>query len=308
MLEIFGFNTLTENPSPPGLVAQQFSYVAGEDFSTAALVLIGHGSTVNQQSSRSVRRLAEELTARNLFAQVRAVFELEEPRIENVPHIDAPHIFVVPITISEGRFTEETIPQRLGITVAGQSNYDRVQEINGRQVIYCHPIGTHPGMGHVLLKRARSVVTQHPFPNAPEPSETALFIAGHGTKKNKNSRKSIEAQVNLIRIRSEYAEVQPVFMEEVPFIADCYTVTEARHMVVVPFFVSDGQHTLEDIPVLLGEPEATVKARLAAGQPTWNNPTERNGKHVWYTPAIGNEPDLQAIVLERVREMTGGGQ
>jgi|TARA_B100000959_G_scaffold273909_1_gene325055 sirohydrochlorin cobaltochelatase len=282
--------------------------LADEDFSEAALVLIGHGSTVNQQSGQPVRRLAEELAARNLFAQVSTAFDLEAPKIEDVPRIDAPRIFVVPITISAGRFTEETIPQRLGLTVAGQSDYDRVQEINGRQVIYCHPIGAHPGMIHVLLERARSIVTQHPFPHAPEPTEMALFIAGHGTRKNKNSRKSIEAQVDLIRARSEYADVQPAFMEEAPFIADCYTATEARHMVVVPFFISGGLHTLEDIPILLGESEAAVKERLAAGQTTWSNPTQRNGKLVWYTPAIGNEPSLQAIVLERVSEMTEVGQ
>ncbi len=286
----------------------EFVALADEDFSTAALVLIGHGSTVNQQSSQTVRRLAEELATRNLFAQVSAAFDLEEPKIEDVPRIDAPRIFVVPITISAGRFTEETIPQRLGITVADQSDYDRVQEINGRQVIYCHPIGTHPGMTHVLLERASSIVTQHPSPHASEFSEMALFVVGHGTRKNKNSHKSVEAQVDLIRARSEYADVQPAFMEEAPFIADCYAATEARHMVVVPFFISDGLHTFEDIPILLGEPEVAVKGRLAAGQPTWSNPTQRNGKLVWYTPAIGNEPNLQAIVLERVREMTGGGQ
>ena len=279
-----------------------------ENFNDAVLVLIGHGSTVNQQSSRSVRRLAEELAARDLFAQVSIAFDLEEPRIVDVSHIDASRIIVVPITISEGRFTEETIPHRLGLAVAGQSDYDRVQEINGRHMTYCYPIGTHPGMTQVLMECASNIVAQHPFPYVPKPAEIALFIAGHGTKKNKNSRKFIEAQVDLIRARSEYADVQPAFMEEAPFIADCYTATGARHMVVVPFFISDGLHTLEDIPILLGEPETAVKERLAAGQPTWSNPTERNGKLVWYTPAIGNEPDLQEIVLERVREMTGGGQ
>ena len=290
------------------MAVQQFPALVDEDFSEAALVLIGHGSTVNRQSSQPVRRLAEELAARNLFAQVSAAFDLEEPGIEKVPSIDAPRIFVVPITVSAGRFTEETIPQRLGLSVAGRSDYDRVQEINGRQVIYCHPIGTHSGMTQVLLKRAHSIVTQHSFPHTPKPIETALFIAGHGTRKNKNSRKSIEAQVDLIRARSEYADVQPAFMEEAPFIADCYTATEARHMVVVPFFISEGLHSLEDIPILLGETEAAVKERLATGHPTWSNPTQRNGKLVWYTQAIGNEPDLQEIVLERVCEMTEGGQ
>ncbi|MFO1512662.1 MAG: CbiX/SirB N-terminal domain-containing protein [Verrucomicrobiota bacterium] len=43
-------------------------------------------------------------------------------------------------------------------------------------------------------------------------------------------------------------------------------LSTTRNAVVVPFFISDGLHTVEDIPVLLGEPERIVKERLAAGQ------------------------------------------
>ena len=78
-----------------------------------------------------------------------------------------------------------------------------------------------------------------------------------------------------------------------------------KHLVVVPFFISDGLHSREDIPVLLGEPERLVKQRLAAGQPTWRNPTEKNGKLVWYAAAVGTEPHLADVILERVREQAG---
>jgi sirohydrochlorin cobaltochelatase len=54
--------------------------------------------------------------------------------------------------------------------------------------------------------------------------------------------------------------------------------------------------------VLLGEPEKMVKARHAAGQPTWRNPTEKHGKLFWYSPAVGTEPQLADVILERVRE------
>ena len=74
---------------------------------------------------------------------------------------------------------------------------------------------------------------------------------------------------------------------------------------VVPFFISDGLHTVEDIPVLLGEPERVVQQRLAAGQPTWRNPTERNDKLVWYSTAVGSEPGIADVILARVREQTG---
>ncbi len=274
-----------------------------DDFSNDALVLIAHGSTVNAQSSAPTRRLADELRERNIFAEVACAFNLEQPKIDDVPKlVSAQRIFVVPVTISEGHFTEQTIPHRLGLLEAGAESYERIQQRDGRTIIYCHPIGTHPSMTDVLLARAREVVAKHPFPRAPKPSETALFIAGHGTEKNANSRKAIEAQVEAIAALGEYADVQPVFMEEAPFIADCFTATEAPHIVMVPFFIADGLHTVEDIPVLLGEPEARVKKRLAAGQPTWRNPTERKGKLVWYTEAIGSKAGLAEVILARVEE------
>ncbi|MBC8324405.1 MAG: cobalamin biosynthesis protein CbiX [Verrucomicrobia subdivision 3 bacterium] len=279
-------------------MADDFSHLAND-----ALVLIAHGSTVNNQSSAPTRRLADELRARNIFAEVVCAFNLEQPKIDDVPKlVSAQRIFVVPVTISEGHFTEQTIPHRLGLAKAGQIDYERIQQIDGRTIIYCHPIGTHASMTDVLLARAREVIAQHPFPRAPKPAETALFIAGHGTGKNANSRKAIEAQVEAIAALGEYSDVLPVFMEEAPFIADCFTATDAPNMVMVPFFIADGLHTVEDIPVLLGEPEARVKKRLTAAQPTWRNPTERKGKLVWYTEAIGSEAGLAEVILARVRE------
>ena len=86
-----------------------------DDFSNDALVLIAHGSTVNAQSSAPTRRLVEELRARQLFAEVACAFNLEQPKIDDVPKlVSAKRIFIVPVTISKGHFTEQTIPHRLG--------------------------------------------------------------------------------------------------------------------------------------------------------------------------------------------------
>jgi sirohydrochlorin cobaltochelatase len=76
----------------------------------------------------------------------------------------------------------------------------------------------------------------------------------------------------------------------------------ARNLVMVPFFISDGLHSHEDIPVMLGEPAAIVQERFRSGQPTWRNPTEKHGKRLWYAPSIGREPLMAEVVLERVRE------
>lgn len=273
------------------------------NFSDAALVLAGHGSTVNADSAAPVWQHADELRRRSLFAQVQETFWKQEPYLAQVLRgVFAPRVFIVPLFISDGYFTEEVIPRELGFRGRDDASFSRMQRRGGQTLHYCRPVGTHPGMTEVLLARARDIVEKFPFPRAPRPGETALFIAGHGTGNNENSRKAIEDQVGLIRAKNLYASVHAVFMEEEPRIGDCYKLAQSKNIVMVPFFISDGLHSHEDIPVLLGAPRDMVRERLKAGQPTWRNPTEREGKRLWYTAAIGSEPLMAEVILERVRE------
>ena len=274
-----------------------------KDFSDAALVLLGHGTTQNEESAAPVRQQAAELRRRQIFAEVREAFWKQEPQVKAVlAELKAPRVFIVPLFISEGFFSEEVIPCELGFSLSSDPA-SRIRHQTSCITHYCLPVGTHPSMTQVILSRAAEVVEKFPFPRLPKPKDLTLFIAGHGTPRNKKSRESVERQVELIRAQQLYAAVHAIFMEEDPRIADCYSLAQTRSMVVVPFFLSDGLHTMEDIPVLLGEPERIVKQRLAAGQPTWRNPTERHGKLVWYSSAVGTEPHLAEVVLARVREM-----
>ena len=276
-----------------------------QNFSDAALVLLGHGSTQNAESGAPVYQHAAELRRRRIFAEVREAFWKQEPQVKQVlDSIFAPRVFIVPVFISEGYFSDEIIPRELGYSLSDDPA-SRVTHHASRTICYCQSIGTHPRLTDVVLTRARDIVERFPFPRAPKPSDITLCIAGHGTQRSEDSRKAIECQVELIRAKAFYAAVHAVFLEESPGIAECYQLAQTRSIVMVPFFISDGMHTQEDIPVLLGEPERVVKQRLAAGQPTWRNPTEKRGKLVWYTPAIGSEPHIADIILERVRKMAG---
>ncbi len=277
--------------------------MSNENFADAALVLVGHGSTLNADSSAPTYQHADELRRREIFAQVVECFWKLEPGIAGVLRgVFAPRVFIVPLFISEGYFTEQVVPRELGLCATGQTDFPRAQQRGPQTLHYCGPVGTHESMTGVLLARAREIVAQHPFPRPPAASETALFIAGHGTGNNENSRKAIERQVALIRALNQYAEVHPVFMEEDPRVGACYTLAKAKNIVMVPFFISDGLHSYEDIPVMLGEPERVVRDRFESGQPTWRNPTEKHGKRVWYSASIGSEPRLADVILERVRE------
>ncbi|NBV20501.1 MAG: cobalamin biosynthesis protein CbiX [Proteobacteria bacterium] len=277
--------------------------MANDSYQDAALVLVGHGSTLNAESAAPTHQHADELRRRGGFAQVVECFWKEEPGVSGVLRgVFAPRVFIVPLFISEGYFTEQVIPRELGFCQNGQADFPRIQQRGGQTLHYCGPVGTHPSMPNVLLARAREVVERHPFPAAPRPADTALFIAGHGTGNNENSRKAIERQVELIRAQGVYAEVHPAFMEEEPRIGGCWNIAAVRNLIMVPFFISDGLHSYEDIPMMLGEPADVVQARFRSGQPTWRNPTEKQGKRLWYAASIGTEPLLAEVILERVRE------
>jgi len=271
--------------------------MAQDAFADAALVLLGHGSTQNEDSAAPVYQHAVELRRRKIFAEVREAFWKQEPQVKQVlAEIATPRVFIVPLFISEGYFGTEVIPRELGF--ADHSTLD----IQDSTLFYCQPVGTHEKMTIVLLARARDVVQQFPFPRAPKSKDITLFIAGHGTGRSDKSRKAVERQVELLRAMNLYAGVHAIYLQESPRIADCYQFTQTRDIVIVPFFISDGLHTREDIPVLLGEAKRLVQERLQSGRPTWRNPTEKNGKLVWYSAAVGSEPRIADVILERVRE------
>jgi sirohydrochlorin cobaltochelatase len=283
--------------------------VSDNKFSDAALVLIGHGSTLNAESSAPTYQHADELRRRGIFGQVVECFWKIEPGIAGVMRgVFAPRVFIVPLFISEGYFTEQVIPRELGLCPNDEPDFTRVQRRGEQTLNYCGPVGTHNSMTEVLLARAKEVVEKFPFPRAPKPAETTLFIAGHGTSNNENSRKAIEQQVELIRSRNIYAATHPVFMEEEPRIGDCYKMSETRNVIMVPFFISDGLHSYEDIPEMLGEAKRVVQERLKNGQPTWRNPMEKHGKLVWYSASIGSEPHIADVILERVKEAAGNAK
>lgn len=278
-----------------------------EIFTDAALVLVGHGSTLNADSAAPTHQHADELRRRNIFAQVQEVFWKQEPYLAQVLRgIFAQRVFIVPLFISEGYFTEEVIPRELGFQIQDSKlkiqNFPVIEQRRGQKLFYCGPVGTHDSMTNVLLVRAKEVVEKFPFPRQAKPAETTLFIAGHGTGQNENSRKAIERQVELIRAMKIYADVHAVFMEEEPRIGDCYKLAQTKNIVMVPFFISDGLHSFEDIPVMLGEPQRIVQERFKLGQPTWRNPMEKNGKRLWYSASVGNEPHIADVILERVQE------
>ena len=201
-------------------------------------------------------------------------------------------VCVVPNFISEGYFTRTVIPRELALADAPITR----RADTGQKWVYCPPVGNHPAMTDLLLGRARAVA-----PGVPE-EQTSLLIVGHGTSLNDNSAVAAKQQVELIRAQGRYAAVLNTYMEEPPLIADWAKLTDTPNVVVVPFFISDGLHSYQDIPVLLGiESETTASAseRLRQGEVFMQNPRRLHGRSLYYASAIGTGPQFADVIVEQ---------
>lgn len=255
----------------------------------SALIIAGHGSTLNPDSSAPTWELAETIASRNVFGEVHCAFWKEEPSFRQALHcVDRRHIYIVPNFISEGYFTQTVIPREFGLS--GPST-----EIDGRTVHYCPPVGSHERMTALLLKRAAEVA-----PNVP-PAETSLFIVGHGTGLNDNSAVAAKREVARIQSMGLYGEVIASYMEEYPLIAKWDELSTQPNVVVVPFFIADGLHSYEDIPVLLGiASESPGAASANAASVFSQNPYRLRGRTLYYASSIGTEPGFAEVILDQV--------
>ncbi|MBV9463791.1 MAG: hypothetical protein JO317_06130, partial [Verrucomicrobiae bacterium] len=250
--------------------------------SNHALVLAGHGSHYNADSSEPARALAEELRRRGLFAEVRTAFWKEQPGLcEILDTLASPEVHVVPFFISAGYFTEQVVPREMKLKPGWN-------EVGGRRVHYARPVGTHSEMTKVLLHRAETALG-----GAVAESSVSLFIVGHGTTENENSAQAVHAQVDAISKLGRFAEVKPAFMEQEPTHHSILRSAASDRVLIIPFFISDGLHSREDIPADIGFAKRGAK---------WTNPVEFSGKTLWYTPAIGSDSRMAEVVLSRVAE------
>jgi sirohydrochlorin cobaltochelatase len=266
----------------------------------SALLIVAHGSTVNPDSSAPTLAHAAEIRRRGIFADVGCAFWKEEPSLRDAIFLFDPEsiheVYVVPNFISGGYFTQMVVPRELGL------NGRITKRPSGQIWKYSEPVGNHPMMTELLLKRACQVAP------GVSPSETSLLIVAHGTDLNENSAVAAKREAEKIRSLGKYATVLNVYMEEPPLVSDWRKLTKTRNVVVVPFFISDGLHSYEDIPRLLGIVVAAGVDRgrpgsappaTACGEIFRSNPYRIDGRALFYAPSIGTDAGFADIILEQ---------
>jgi sirohydrochlorin cobaltochelatase len=251
----------------------------------SAILIVAHGSTVNPDSSLPTLAHAAEIRRRKIFADVQCAFWKEEPSLRDALFLFDPEsiheVYVVPNFISEGYFTQTVVPRELELS--GRTTKRR----SGQTWKYCQPVGNHPAVTELLLKRAREVAP------SVDPAESSLLIVAHGTDLNENSALAAKREAEKIRELGEFAAVLNVYMEEPPLVTDWRKLTKTPNLVVVPFFISDGLHSYEDIPRLIGIVAA------APGQIFRHNPYRVDGRNLFYAPSIGTDPGFADIIIQQ---------
>ncbi|MGD9933696.1 MAG: CbiX/SirB N-terminal domain-containing protein [Dehalococcoidia bacterium] len=111
-----------------------------------ALVVLGHGTPRDPNSSAHTRLQAEHVRHLGAFPEVTAAFIDQDPNMRDIfTLVKAKDIFMVPLFIADGWHVGETIPDDLRLDGAAT-----VRE--GRSLRFAKAVGTHPAVTEVILE------------------------------------------------------------------------------------------------------------------------------------------------------------
>jgi sirohydrochlorin cobaltochelatase len=240
-------------------------------FKDTALILAGHGSTKNADSSRYTRETVHRIRERGIFGEVRSAFWKEQPSYADaINGLKTKKVVVVPWFLANGYFTTKILKREFAETVGVEC---RVTE----------PIGMRPEiLGH-FQKRAERLLALKNW----SASQVSLLVASHGTPLHAGSRGA--AVVLAERLAKDgYRTAQAVFLEEEPRIADWRVLIQEGPVVVLPHFLAGGLHGSEDVPELLG---------ISGSEEGWY---ESEKGEVGYGEPLGRPEEVEEMIIELV--------
>ena len=270
-------------------------------FRDTALILAGHGSTKNRDSSRHTRETARRLQKRGIFKDVRAGFWKESPSFQEVfQGLEAKEAIVVPWFLTRGYFVEKVLAEQFGGTPIPvrvvepigsrpeivQLMRSRTQRLAERSFTFTitfkkfwkNLLGISKSEGDGRWKMEDGIKLEH----------TSLLLASHGTPLHTGSRKAADGLAEELG-KDGYRVSKAMFLEEEPKIADWRQVAAPEGPVMVlPHFLAGGLHGSEDVPGLLGIP---------SGKEGWY---EVQGRMIGYGAPIGQPEEMETLILKMV--------
>ena len=238
-------------------------------YKDTALILAGHGSTKNVDSSRFTRETAHRIRERGIFGEVRSAFWKEQPSYADaIQGLKTKKVVVVPWFLASGYFTTKILQREFAETAGVEC---RVTE----------PIGSRPEiLGHFQKRAERLLAVKNWKPN-----HVSLLVASHGTPLHSGSRGAAVGLAEQLA-KDGYRTARAVFLEEEPKIANWRVLVQEGPVVVLPHFLAGGLHGSEDVPELLG---------ISGSGEGWYR-SERS--EVGYGEPLGRPEEVEELIIE----------
>nr|WP_294521271.1 CbiX/SirB N-terminal domain-containing protein [uncultured Rhodopila sp.] len=233
---------------------------------TAALLLVAHGSSRFADAAEVLHRHAAALRTEGTFSQVEVGLLNGAPSVaESLARIDAGDVRVVPFFMEAGYFTREAIPRALG---------------SDPRIRLCPPVGTHDGMAGLIERQALAACETMGVASR----ETAVLVAGHGSASAPGRTLALHEHGARVGWTTLFARVESACLEEAPFVAEALRGLRHHPVVIIGFFAGGGGHVRDDLPALVTAEQA------ARGQ---------DGFAVRFNGSVTDDPAMLQIIQDQ---------
>jgi sirohydrochlorin cobaltochelatase len=133
----------------------------------ATLLIVAHGTDLNDNSAVAAKREADKIRALHRYAAVLNVYMEEAPLVADWSRLTSTGtVVVVPFFTADGLHTYQDIPELLGIADAKTETSVRPANgcvfrrnpysLAGRNLFYAPSLGSHPRMAELILAQAQA--------------------------------------------------------------------------------------------------------------------------------------------------------
>ncbi|RLF04328.1 MAG: hypothetical protein DRJ60_07270 [Thermoprotei archaeon] len=123
--------------------------------------------------------------------------------------------------------------------------------------------------------------------------DVAALLIGHGSS-HSSQKEVIEGLARIVKGRGVFAEVFHAFMRvnepKLSEILDEIVKKGYKRVVAIPVFISEGSHTIEDIPDALGIPRGVRYYKKALGD---------SEVEIFYAKPLGIDERIAEVIIKR---------
>ena len=218
---------------------------------TRSLILAAHGSLAAEDSNQPLFELAKRIESYAKFDRVTPAFLIGQPAMTNVldQYADAGaqsvgDVVIVPVMTSQGYYLKK-LPSKFAENLAA----------NRFRVFMSPVVGMHRSIPDRFADRIRYLLNHHQL-NA---DQTTVVVIGHGTRRNSRSGESTFKLTESLRSDFHQAgqgglKFETGFLDQDPEAEFVANNISTANTLIMPFLVSRGPHTTEDVPNAFGLP------------------------------------------------------